>query len=143
MDMAKPVLMVVEDDALQRELTATLARRNGSFASVEEAHDPGQLLERMKTQPVPDIVLCDLRMPTMSGLELASRVLANPPSTPFVFALFSNAPRPGDRNDALVAGCSAFYSKPVGLFDLDFIFNDLIRAWRMKSKPEESGAPQG
>jgi CheY-like chemotaxis protein len=132
--MSKPVLMVVEDDALQRELTATLARRNGSFAKVEEAQRPEDVLERLNATPRVDIVLCDLRMPSMSGLELATRVLSDAKTAPRVFALFSNSPRPGDRNDALVAGCTAFYSKPVGLFDLDFIFSDLIRAWEVKKR---------
>jgi CheY-like chemotaxis protein len=132
--MSKPVLMVVEDDALQRELTSTLARRNGSFSKIEEAHRPEDVLERLKVSPPPDIVLCDLRMPSMSGLELANRVLANAETAPPVFALFSNSPRPGDRNDALAAGCTAFYSKPVGLFDLDFIFSDLVRAWETKKR---------
>lgn len=130
----KPVLLVVEDDALQRELTVTLARRNGSFAKVEEAHLPEEVLQRFQQPPAPDIVLCDLRMPTMSGLELANQILAKPRPAPLVFALFSNSPRPGDRNDALVAGCTAFYAKPVGLFDLNFIFDDLVRAWRLKQR---------
>ena len=60
-------ILVVDDDLFVSELTADHYRESGF--TVEIAHDGKEALAAME-QCLPDLVLCDRRMPEMSGSEL-------------------------------------------------------------------------
>ncbi len=66
----------------------------------------------------PDLILMDLSMPEMDGLEAARRIRKDPltASTPMI-AVTAHA-LPGDRQRALDAGCSDYVTKPIDLAEL-------------------------
>jgi CheY-like chemotaxis protein len=72
-------LLVVDDEAVVRQLLRVYCRRNGW--AFEEAHDGAQALETwMSRSPdALDVVLCDLKMPRVSGIELHDRLHATDP----------------------------------------------------------------
>jgi CheY-like chemotaxis protein len=76
-------ILYVEDNALVRELTCELLAREGrqltAVATAEEA-----LLEYQR-QPF-DILITDVSLPKMSGLDLARSILSNRPATTIIFA---------------------------------------------------------
>jgi CheY-like chemotaxis protein len=80
--MIKTVL-VVEDEPLVRMLTSTLLRDQGF--SVLEAINGGEALQLLKNGRAVDLVLTDIRMPVMDGLELSQHVRASFPALPVVF----------------------------------------------------------
>jgi DNA-binding response OmpR family regulator len=65
-------ILVVDDDAFIRQLVTALLQRDGHVvvqtASAEEARD------RLLSEPEPDLLLLDVELPDMSGLELLARV---------------------------------------------------------------------
>lgn len=72
MDSSQPFkcrALIVEDDPLVLETTATIVR--GFGFSVRTANDGFAALKILR-EVLPDIILCDLRMPGMSGFELLS-----------------------------------------------------------------------
>jgi sigma-B regulation protein RsbU (phosphoserine phosphatase) len=71
---ANPVL-VVDDDALNREMLSALLRRNG--LDVIEAEDGLGALELLERQPI-DLVLLDVMMPKLDGYGVLQRMNANP-----------------------------------------------------------------
>jgi DNA-binding response OmpR family regulator len=87
-------ILCIEDDRATATLIASRFTTRG-FA-VALAHDgPGGLAAVLRLRP--DIVLCDVRLPIMSGLELRDRLIALTPrfaSIPFVFVS-----EPEDRDD--------------------------------------------
>ena len=69
--MQKPRLLLVEDDTDVRWTLATLLRSN--FYEVEEAENGRAALERVFENP-PQLVVCDLMMPVMNGLDFVRRM---------------------------------------------------------------------
>ncbi len=77
-------------------------------------------------ETLPDLILMDIQMPEMDGLEAIRRLRAQPrfASTP-IMALTALAMR-GDRERCLEAGANEYLSKPVGLKKLVHIISELL-----------------
>src|SRR6266571_4491109 len=77
-------ILIVDDRAINREFLATLLRYVGH--SVLEAADGAQALEVTRAQH-PDLVITDVLMPTMDGIEFATRLHADSliASIPIIF----------------------------------------------------------
>ena len=71
--MAKS-LMIVDDSATMRKIVMRTVRMSGlEFDRTEEAGNGKEALEKLGGGPV-DIMLCDVNMPEMSGMELVKEV---------------------------------------------------------------------
>jgi CheY-like chemotaxis protein len=88
-----PLMSVVDDDLSMREAISWVLRSNGwrteTFASAAAFLEAG-------TDPKPDCIVLDVRMPGMSGLEL-QRKLAEMAGTPPVIVVSAHAQRRRDR----------------------------------------------
>ena len=73
--MAKK-LMILDDSATRRKIILRTVRMSGlDFESTEEAGNGVEAIEKLKTASV-DIILCDVNMSEMSGLEMVKKVRA-------------------------------------------------------------------
>ena len=76
-------ILIIEDEAaIRRVLNKILTEENDTY-QVEEAEDGLQGLEKIKNQDY-DLVLCDIKMPKMDGLELLEAVKKIKPEIPMV-----------------------------------------------------------
>ena len=71
--MAGLSVLVVEDHAFQRR-TAVMLLRNLGVGEVSEAGDGAEALARLKEIGAPDVILCDIDMPGMDGVEFVRHV---------------------------------------------------------------------
>lgn len=101
------ILVIDDNDAVRRAFTQIL--REGGY-DVFQAEDGPTGLE-VWTDLAPDLVLCDLRMPGMDGLEVLSRMAQEAPDTPFI--VVSGAGTVGDAVEALRRGAWDYVTKPV------------------------------
>ena len=103
-------VLIADDDPLVRDGLKAIAELEGDIQVVGEAVD-GQQAVRQARELVPDVILMDVRMPGIDGIEATRRILASPPS-PKVIVLTTF-----DRNEyvyeALKAGASGFLLKDV------------------------------
>ena len=72
----------------------------------------------MVAERKPDLILMDVNIPGMDGLETTTRLKQDPELAAIpVIALTANAMK-GDRERCLAAGCDGYMQKPVGVSDL-------------------------
>jgi len=75
--MALDVLIVDDSAAIRKILHRVLLQTNLTLGKVHEASDGEEALDRMRSESV-DLVLSDINMPRMDGLEFLKAVKANP-----------------------------------------------------------------
>ena len=106
-------ILLAEDNVVNQKVALRLLQRLGHTADV--AADGAEALEALALRPY-DIVLMDVQMPRVDGLEATRRIRAEhaPDRQPYVLALTANAMR-GDREACLGAGADDYLTKPVSL----------------------------
>jgi len=103
-------VVVIDDDASQTLFCAGILRRVG--VQVVCSNDAASAMQVLR-QELPDVVLVDLHMPEVDGLELAGQLLELA-GAEFVSVLFlSGDDDPDARFDALAAGADDYLSKPI------------------------------
>ena len=106
--MAKRVL-VAEDDAVNRHIVVKILTLEGY--ETLEAGD-GRAAMALARAERPDLIMMDLGMPDIDGLEASRRLKADPRSADIpIIALTAYAMR-GDEERARDAGCDGYLSKP-------------------------------
>ena len=105
----KPVILIADDDWLNRDVLETYLKRMG--AEVVAVGDGFAALETATANP-PDLILTDLHMPRMDGIE-ACKLLKAHPATQFVPVVMVTA-QEGDEEKlrAIEAGADDFIPKP-------------------------------
>ena len=119
--MAAKVL-VVEDDSDTRDMIVTFLRREGF--DVYGAED-GQVALNVITIEHPDLIVTDIQMPNLDGIQLI-KALRGMPEICSVPILVLSAHRSGVVKDALSAGASATARKPVQVDVLLDLINQLL-----------------
>ena len=109
--MAKTIL-IVEDDPKSMTLTRDLLKISG-YETIQ-AFDGQQGVEMAKSAH-PDLILMDIMMPKMDGLE-ATRIIKADEKTKHIpiIALTSYAMK-GDREKTIEAGCDGYIAKPIDI----------------------------
>jgi CheY-like chemotaxis protein len=109
---AMPTVMLADDDSNNRVLVTSILKRTGYQVIV--ARDGMEAIELFSIA-APDLILMDIQMPVVSGLEAATAIRAKESGsnrhTPII-ALTARA-MAGDRERCLAAGMNDYLSKPV------------------------------
>lgn len=121
--MSARTILYVEDNELNRKIVRDLLRRT-SYRLIE-AHD-GETGIATALEQRPDLILMDLQLPNVSGLD-AVRTLRQSPATAHtpIIAITSFA-LSGDQQKAKDAGASAYLAKPYSPFDLLSMIRKLV-----------------
>ena len=121
-----PSVLIVDDNEINRELLADYLNTLGFV--VTAAHDGLTALDAL-TRVRPEVIIMDVQMPGMDGLEVTRRVrqLADPvlAATPIV-GLTAMALR-DDSARCLAAGMSAYRTKPFPIRSLPALLTELTR----------------
>jgi two-component system, OmpR family, KDP operon response regulator KdpE len=105
------ILVVDDEPQIRRMMRATLT---GTGHQVDEARTGEEALEKFRAF-LPDLVLLDLNMPGMGGLE-ACRELRNGSDVPIIILTVRNAEK--EKVEALDAGADDYVCKPFGMQEL-------------------------
>ncbi len=106
--MANALILVVDDDASQRRLLEFWLKEEGY--EVATAADGQTGLELFESKS-PALVISDIRMPGLSGLDLLGRIKAASPDTPVI--LITAFGTVADAVDAMKFGASDYVLKPI------------------------------
>jgi PAS domain S-box-containing protein len=124
--LARQGIILLADDNLPSVRTISQYLESHEY-EVVAAHDGAEALEKAEALH-PDLILMDIQMPILSGLEAIAclRGQARFAKTP-ILALTALA-MPGDRERVLLAGANEYMSKPVGLKQLEQNIESLLKA---------------
>jgi CheY-like chemotaxis protein len=100
-------LLIVEDTALDRDLLVQIFEGTYDLALAAD----GEAAIELAATSAPDLILMDIGLPGLSGLE-ATRVIRERGTEIPIIAVSSRV-MPGDLEHAIEAGCDAFVSKPI------------------------------
>jgi two-component system, response regulator len=111
------VLLVEDDDDHVFLIRRALADVEGVAVAIEVAGDGEQAVERLarsRFEPGgrPQLVLLDLKMPRMDGLEVLRQLRADEATRGLPVVVLTSSERPEDRQDAVALGASWFVCKP-------------------------------
>ena len=107
--MKKTLILVVEDYPDTQDLLRLLLERVGY--EVIAAADGLEGLEKARQQR-PDLILLDLAMPELDGWATARRLKADPQTAAIPLVAVTAFTLPGDKREALAAGCDGYIGKP-------------------------------
>lgn len=103
-------VLLVEDDADNQEIYRLILIHSGY--AVLQALD-GESGVRMARHHAPDLILMDLTMPLIDGLEATRMLKADPATASIPIIALTAHSQPEDREAAVAAGCASFLAKPV------------------------------
>ncbi|MBZ0268664.1 sigma-54 dependent transcriptional regulator [bacterium] len=138
--MKAGTIVIVDEEARQRETLAAVLEERGHIVRI--AGGGAQAIEAVRKEPI-DIVLTDLRMPDVSGLDVLRKVREIQPEVAVV--VLTAYGTVGGAVDAMKSGAADYLTKPVDLDELDLVVarilerRDLVRENRvLRERLEES-----
>lgn len=105
-----PVILVVEDNERNRKLVRTILEFRGY--TVVECDDGEPALALAKAHH-PVLVLMDIQLPKVSGIEALARLRADPETQAIPVVAVTASVTPGERDRVVAAGFSGYISKPI------------------------------
>jgi CheY-like chemotaxis protein len=109
MSVVHPILIVDDNQVNLKLVRVVLA---GEGYDVRTAADADEALGALR-QWRPRLILMDLQLPGMDGLELTRRLKADPATRDIVIVAITAYAMKGDEQKALAAGCDGYITKPI------------------------------
>ena len=110
--MANELILIVEDNEHNQKLASDVLQFKGYRVLVAPTAEEGI---PMALKEKPDLVLMDIHLPGMSGIEALARLRADPGTTAIPVFAFTASVMPQDRREITSAGFDGFLSKPIDL----------------------------
>lgn len=107
-------ILIAEDDKLNQKFALKILNKLGYEPQVA---NNGQEVLELVSQKKYDVILMDVQMPVMNGLEATKMIRVCLDNQPFIVAMTANTMQ-GDREECIMAGMDDYISKPINLKDL-------------------------
>ena len=105
-------ILIVEDNEKNMKLARDLLQAKG-YQTIEAVN--GEEGVRLGLAHVPDLVLMDIQLPDIDGIEAFSRLRADPRTAAVPVIAFTASVTAGDRSRITQAGFDGFLGKPINL----------------------------
>jgi two-component system, cell cycle response regulator DivK len=107
--MSAPTILHIEDNEFNRKIVRDLLART-SYRLVEAVDGEEGVQRALRERP--DLVLVDIQLPKMSGLEVTRRLRAEPATAAVPIIVITSFALSGDDQRARAAGASHYLAKP-------------------------------
>jgi len=110
--MASEPVLIVDDNPQNLKLAKVILAAEGyEVRTAIDAEDALRILDSF----TPSLILMDLQLPRMDGLELTRRLKADPARREIVIIALTAYAMKGDDQKAFAAGCDGYMSKPIDI----------------------------
>ena len=123
-DQVMAKILIVEDEASNREIAMVILRNVGH--TVEEVTNGEEALQRLADEPF-DVVLMDVQMPVMDGLQATRAIRADPSLAHIRIVGVTARASASDRDEMLAAGMDAVVTKPYHNAHLRTVVDEVLR----------------
>jgi len=103
-------ILVVEDNEQNVYLMQYMLEKSGYAVVVARSGGEAVILA---LQEKPDLILMDIQLPDIDGLEVTRRIRASEAAGKIQIVAVTSFAMTGDREKALVAGCNGYIEKPI------------------------------
>jgi two-component system response regulator len=118
--MEKQIILLVEDNPDDVELTLRVLKTHNIANEVRVARDGVEALDLLYGTPdkpagrLPSVVLLDLKLPKLDGLEVLRRIRADPTTTRLPVVIMTTSREERDIVASYELGANSYVQKPVG-----------------------------
>lgn len=131
----KQRILIVEDDPAMMKLLSALLGRSGY--QVIEASYALPALFRVTRKP-PDLILADLQMPIMSGLELIDQFKGHLETRDIPVVVVTGSDSEESREAAFKAGCAGYITKPIDVLRFPAQIAEFLQVARRNERSHEN-----
>ncbi|HYL81206.1 MAG TPA: response regulator, partial [Candidatus Acidoferrum sp.] len=128
-------ILVVDDEAASREVLEAILTQAGF--DVAQVADGSAALASVAEAP-PDLILLDIRMPGMSGLEVCRRLKYDPATGAIPIIVVTALGEMTVKEDALRSGADDFLAKPVRADDLQARVSAMLKVRRFRAEMDRT-----
>ena len=124
--MAGEKILLVEDNVMNRRLAEFLLRSQGY--QVSEAATAQEAFAMLENEQ-PDLIVMDIQLPGMDGLEATKKIKAQPATATIPVLAVTSYAMKGDREKAAAVGCVGYITKPI---DKTVFIHEISKHLRLK-----------
>ena len=147
MPIAPRTILLVEDNPDDEELTLRALARNNLSNNVVVVRDGQEAVDWLQgsgayasrdAQDVPALILLDLKLPKIDGLEVLRRLRANPLTAVVPVVILTSSKEDRDRASGYQGGANSYVQKPVDFTSFVDAVRQLGMYWLMLNEPPPS-----
>ena len=121
--MAGEAILIIDDNLLNLELISFLLTSKGY--NVYTVSNAKEALEMLKSL-LPRLILMDIQLPGMDGLELTMQLKADPKFKSIPIIAITAYAMKADKDRAFAAGCDGYIAKPINTRSLPDIIEEYL-----------------
>jgi CheY-like chemotaxis protein len=128
----KNIIFIVDDDPDDRQIILDAFIENDFNIDYVFIENGDQLIETLTTLPAdqhPSLILLDLNMPGMMGLQVLKELKANKAWKPIPVIVLTTSTLEKDRESSYELGASCFLRKPVAFDELASMTASIVNLW--------------
>jgi two-component system response regulator len=140
--MRQRVILLVEDNADDEALTRRALAKNNIQNELVVAHDGAEALDRLfgtgqhaGAPVVPEVILLDLKLPKVDGLEVLRRLRADPRTRVLPVVILTSSTEEADVTQGYGLGANSYIRKPVDFNQFVEAVRELGLYWLVLNEP--------
>ena len=121
-------IVIAEDDFDDADIVQQSFESNGNFAKIELVKNGQELLDLLRScTECPDVILTDINMPIMNGIEALKELYNDPQLKPIPCFVYSTSINPTYEAQCKELGVKAFLIKPYSFEEFDNIPSRIVK----------------